>query len=358
MRKLEELTSINDLFEYLKDKKCICFGAGKQLEEACSDVPILMNYIECVLDNDESKHGTLRTINGHCFDIYGADYLLKCDPSKILLIITSSYKDEILDQLNADEKYSSIKYTDFHSIMDTAAWSAELPNINYKRNSEPVIPKCINYIWFSDNPIPKELQDNIDGWKRLCPDYEFKCWNEKNYDVTTNPYMHEAYKNKKWSFVSDYARLDIIYRYGGIYFDTDVEMVRRPDELLFNDAFIGFERISTVNTGSGFGAKKEHPIILEMRDFYNSISFENKENANEMILCPIYETAILEKHGLKRTGNFQVVDGMSVYPVMYFNAKSLYSDQLRITDRTISIHKCAWSWAGKKSKIQEFREDV
>ena len=170
--------------------------------------------------------------------------------------------------------------------------------------------------------------------------------------------MYQAYKDKKWSFVSDYARLDIIYNHGGIYFDTDVELIRRPDELLYNDAFIGFERISSINTGSGFGAIKEFHLIKEMRDFYINVEFINSDNPNDMILCPIYETAILQKYGLRLDGNFQIVDGISVYPVTYFNAKSLYSNKLKITENTISVHHCSWTWAGNKSKLKEMENKI
>lgn len=112
-----------------------------------------------------------------------------------------------------------------------------------------------------------------------------------------------------------------------------------------------FERLSTVNTGSGFGAKPGFPILKELMEFYDGLEFEDKADPGQLILCPVYETAILKKHGLKLNGNFQIVDDMSVYPVMYFNAKSLYSNRLRITEKTISVHHCTWTWAGEKNKL-------
>lgn len=199
--------------------------------------------------------------------------------------------------------------------------------------------------------MPERLRRYVDGWKQMLPDYRFVEWNENNYDFTKNEYMYAAYRNKRWGFVTDFVRLDVVYAYGGIYLDTDVELLRRPDELLYNDAYIGFERLSTVNTGAGFGAKKGFHILGELMNFYKNREFINNEDPNKMILCPIYETEILKKHGLKLDGNFQIVDDMCVYPVEYFNAKSLYSNQLKITDRTISVHHCTWTWAGEKSKL-------
>ena len=114
---------------------------------------------------------------------------------------------------------------------------------------------------------------------------------------------------------------------------------------------MGFERLSTVNSGAGFGAVRGFPILKEMMDGYKKRQFVNETDPNKMILCPEYETAVLQKHGLRLDGSFQVIDDMSIYPVMYFNAKSLYSDEMKVTDETISIHHCTWTWAGEKNKL-------
>lgn len=352
MRKMENIDFIEDFFRQIEEKKCICFGAGRKLDEICADIPRLTEKIAYVTDNNPDLHGTDRKIAGQLKKVYLPQRLYEEEISNVLLIITCSYKKEIIEQLEKVDKLKDLSYCEIEPLLDAMAWSAECPPEGYRKNSIETIPRKIHYIWFSDDLIPPLLQSNIDGWKRLCPDYEICLWNENNYDVTKNPYMFEAYKNKKWSFVSDYARLDIIYQKGGIYLDTDVEMIQRPDELLYNDAFIGFERLSTVNTGSGFGAKKGHALIRELRDHYKNIKFVDSEDPDDMVLCPIYETEVLQRHGLVLNGNFQVVGGMSVYPVMYFNAKSLYSDRMRITKETISVHHCSWTWAGSKSKIK------
>lgn len=352
MRKIENIDSVEEFFLQIKEKKCICFGAGRKLDEICRDIPQLLEKISYVTDNNSQLHGRDREIAGWVKKICPPEKLYEENVSSVLLIITSSYKEEIITQLEKDNRLGNLCYCEVEPLLDAMAWEAQCPPRGYRKNKNEMIPRKIHYIWFSDAPIPVRLQKNIDGWKRLCPDYEVCLWNEKNYDITRNPYMRKAYEAGRWSFVSDFARLDIVYQEGGIYMDTDVEMVRRPDELLYNDAFIGFERLSTVNTGSGFGAKKGFTIIREMRDYYENIEFIDSEDPNDMILCPVYETAVLKRHGLVLNGNFQIVEGMSVYPVMYFNAKSLYSDKLKITDETISIHHCSWTWAGSKSKLK------
>ena len=124
-----------------------------------------------------------------------------------------------------------------------------------------MIPKVIHYCWFGHNPLPERYKEWIKSWKRYCPDYEIVEWNESNYDVTKHPYMRAAYDAKKWGFVSDYARLDIIYENGGIYLDTDVELVKNLDELLYQEGFAGVDSSGRLSTGLGFGARKGLRLI-------------------------------------------------------------------------------------------------
>lgn len=352
MKKLN-CNSLENLEMYIKNNKIVCFGAGKKLDEICVEIPFLLRHIEYILDNNKLLHNSQKDLGEKKVNIYEPEVLLKEREENIIVLITSSYRDEILNQLEKDQRFAKFRWIDYEIIFDIVAWGAKKPSYKADFVSETKIPKKIHYIWFSENPLPKQLQRYVDTWKKLCPDYEIVCWNEKNYDIFKHPYMVEAYKAGKWSFVCDYARLDIIYNHGGIYFDTDVELIRRPDELLAQEAFIGFERLNTVNTGSGFGAVKGMPIIKELRDNYDTVKFENHKNPNDMVLCPYYETKVLKEHGLRLDGNYQVIDGMSVYPVEYFNAKSLYSNRLRITENTISVHHCSWTWAGEKSKVED-----
>ena len=124
-----------------------------------------------------------------------------------------------------------------------------------------MIPKKIHYCWFGNNSMPDEYIKYIDGWKKLCPDYSIIRWDESNYDVNKHPFISKAYKDRKWAFVSDYARLDIIYNNGGIYLDTDVQLIKNIDELRRFRAYVGFEAESFINTGLGFGAEKGNIFI-------------------------------------------------------------------------------------------------
>ena len=159
-----------------------------------------------------------------------------------------------------------------------------------------MIPKNIHYCWFGGNPLPEEARKCIDSWKKYCPDYEIIEWNESNYDLNKNEYVKYTYENKKFAFLTDYVRLDIIYNEGGIYLDTDVELLKNLDNLLDCDGYIGMEQIGTVNTGQGFGAIKGHPFIKENKEYYENNNFIVNGEFKQVI-CVKITTNILESKG-------------------------------------------------------------
>lgn len=127
-----------------------------------------------------------------------------------------------------------------------------------------MIPKKIHYCWFGRGELPPLAQKCIASWRKYCPDYEIIQWNEDNFDTSLNDYVRFCYENKKWAFLSDYVRLFVVKEYGGIYFDTDVELVQSLDSLLAYDAFFGFENSSCINTGQGFGCVRNHSVLQSM----------------------------------------------------------------------------------------------
>ncbi len=156
----------------------------------------------------------------------------------------------------------------------------------------------------------------IESWKKFCPDYEIKRWDETNYDISKNEYMRQAYENKKWAFVSDYARLDIIHEYGGIYLDTDVELIKSIDDLLGNNVFMGIGCTGGVNTGLGFGAEAEMPVIRDMLECYDGLSFVNNDGSLNTTPCVKYQTDFLKEHGF--------VDEDKLQTITYGNADNIY----------------------------------
>jgi mannosyltransferase OCH1-like enzyme len=213
-----------------------------------------------------------------------------------------------------------------------------------------MIPKVIHYCWFGGNPLPLFAVKCIESWKKQCPDYEIKEWNESNFDINYNPYVKEAYEAKKWAFVSDVARLIIIYNNGGIYLDTDVELHKSLDNLLDNDMYMGFEHDGEVNTGVGFGAVKEFPILKRMIEIYSAISFINADETYNMTTCNIYTKKILQEEGFILNDEYQKINGLAIYPSEYFSPK-----RFSATDNTYSIHYYALSWKDENENSNKIK---
>lgn len=194
------------------------------------------------------------------------------------------------------------------------------------------------------NPLPESAKKCIRSWKKYCPDYEIIEWNETNYDFTKNAYMKEAYEAKKWGFVPDYARLDIVYEHGGIYLDVDVEIVKSLDELLKHEGFAGFEKDEYVALGLGFGAEAKNKIIKHLMESYGELHFLKDDGTLNMIASPELNTDCLEKIGVKRNGKLQNINGFVFLPTDYLCPKSFNDGIIRITDNTYSIHHYDASW--------------
>lgn len=218
------------------------------------------------------------------------------------------------------------------------------------------IPKIIHYCWVGGNPKPQSVLYCIESWKRCCPDYEIREWNETNYDFEKNEYMRQAYEAKKWGFVPDYARLDIIYEYGGVYLDTDVEMLRSFDHLLEKECFFGFEDTGDgehfVNCGHGFGAVPHHEAIKAARDIYEHVSFVKEDGTLNLLASPYYTTQSLRQLGLVQENRDQTLPGVQVYASDVFCPKTFRTGQLHQTARTVSIHHFSASWVDEKIKVE------
>lgn len=212
-----------------------------------------------------------------------------------------------------------------------------------------MIPKKIHYFWFGNANKPESVLKCIDSWKRFCPDYEIIEWNESNSNIDFCKYTRQAYEANKYAFVSDVLRLWAVYTYGGIYFDTDVELLKSYDELLDNDGFIGFENNDFVNTGQCFGAVEGNEMIAQMLDYYKSLCFDE----NNIVKCTEINTEILVRNGLLLNGNLQKINGFVVYPADYFNPYDDATGLLNVTDNTYSIHWYAKTWI-KRSRIKDY----
>ena len=228
------------------------------------------------------------------------------------------------------------------------------------RLNKMLIPKVLHYCWFGGAPLPDFVKKCIATWRQYCPDYEILEWNESNFDIHMNDFVEKAYQNKKWAFVTDYARLYIIYNNGGIYLDTDVELLRGLDKLLEHKAYMGFEGIEYINTGLGFGAIKGFPLLKEMLCIYEALDYDRVKDRVEKISTPILLTTLLEKRGLVRNGERQRVDGLEIFPEDYFCPKNPITRLINITENTYTIHHYDASWVDDKEKanIQKLEENA
>lgn len=214
-----------------------------------------------------------------------------------------------------------------------------------------MIPKKIHYCWFGGNEKSKLAKKCINSWKKYCPDYEIIEWNESNFDVTKNDYLKFCYENKKWAFLSDLARLMIIYSEGGIYFDTDVEMIKNIDFLLEYKAFFGFENRKNIATGLGFGAIAHHSVVKTMIDQYEYLQ-RDKNKQYTLLKCPQLNTRALNEWGVQLNGEIQYLKNMIILPVEYMNPYDDPTGVLRKTENTITIHWYSKSWLDRKSIVR------
>lgn len=216
-----------------------------------------------------------------------------------------------------------------------------------------MIPKIIHYCWFGGKPLPALAIKCIASWKKFHPDYVIKRWDESNFDVNAIPYTRDAYAKGKFAFVSDYAKFILLYQEGGVYLDTDVELLRPLNNILKNGPFLGEEIVGKCNPGSGMGAYPKMTFLKEMVDFYRSLSFIRKEGSLNCTTIVTYTSLALAKYGYKKIVGIQHVAGFTIYPPEYFCPINYFTKEKVITSNTYSIHHYAASWVSTRMKCYE-----
>lgn len=207
-----------------------------------------------------------------------------------------------------------------------------------------MIPKIIHYCWFGGKIKPKYLLEYLGTWESILDDYEIIEWNETNFDINSNIFTKEAYENKKFAFVSDFVRLHAVFHFGGIYLDTDVEVLDTFNGFLNKNAFIGFEGDYHIGTAV-IGAEKNNDIIGIFLKYYQNKKFildngEFDQTPNTHIIANI----LVEK-GLLLNDSYQVINNsFEIFPKEYFSAKSYFTGEIVKTSNTVSVHHFACSW--------------
>lgn len=213
-----------------------------------------------------------------------------------------------------------------------------------------MIQRIIHYCWFGRAEKSKLIQKCIASWREKCPDFEIIEWNEDNFDINICDYVREAYDNKKWAFVSDYARFYVLNKYGGIYLDTDVELLKPLDSFLVQN-FLAFENSKSVNTGLIMGCKPNDYLSKKMIEQYGNDKFVINGELNLKTVC-VRVTDILVDNGLDLIDKTQEVIGYKVYDTSYFNPYDMDTGKIMLSNNTISIHHYAATWVSKKNKFR------
>ena len=347
-----ESNGIDGLINSLKEKKLICFGAGKHFDTVMDLYQSynLASHCSLIIDNNQELRGKQRLWNEYSYRVESVESLInKYNISEYLILVTCHlYSMEIIRQLDEIDALDGCRVYLGSFLSDTLNYKGKYI---VKTEGDINIPKIIHYCWFGGGLIPKEYINYIESWKEKCPDYQIKLWNESNFDVHQNNYISQAYHKEKWAFVSDYARIKILNDEGGIYLDCDVELLKNLDVFLVHEFFCGFEDANHVNFGLGFGAVKNHPILRDLLNMYDSMNFVNEDGSLNMTPCTAYQTRMILKYGFKAKNEFQYINKMAVYPTEILAPISPW-DVENVSNLAFSIHHYSASWQSKENMSQ------
>lgn len=334
-----------------QDMSIVVFGAG--VIGTVTVPEILRQYdllwrVAFYVDNSHNTQKRKVVFQDKSVDIKPVDALGGAGSNTVIIIAISRYA-EILDQLEQmpctrDMPCYIMPMMCIHNFCSDISGGAPV------LSDKPLIPKKIHYMWLGKKQIPSNLQKCIDSWKRYCPDYEIIRWDENNYDLEKHAYMKAAYERGAYGFVPDWARLDILYRHGGIYMDTDVEVVKNLDPLLRQEAFCGIEKWQVLNFGGCSGAIKGHRMIGEFLKAREDVLFLDAEGRTNSVTCGFYDTNVAIKYGYQINGTTQNIQGMNIYAFDYFHPYDYMSGHTYMTEHTYTIHRFNGGWLDDNMK--------
>ena len=344
---------MDELQNRIKGRRVVLFGIGEYFELYMKEIlpTEILRAITYAIDNN--RYGSTLQILDDNVPVYSPSTLLEED-NCVILIGSSNYMYEMYEQLNAMRLDDDINCYIFPLIMVNSAGRQDEQIKEQIENTKksPKIRKVIHSFWFSEDRKPESYQKCIDSWKKVCPDYEIREWNMKNYDYTRHPFMQRAIEEKKWAFATDYARLDVVYHQGGIYLDMDVELLRPLDILLGCEAFFTFDTQNDIDLGT-FAAKEGNQLIKRLMEIYDNTEFSSDMQKLNQLCQPRYIRPVLKRAGLLLNGNMQVINRMVFLPRTYLVPQdSIIYELSAMSEQTLAIHRYNAGWKDDDYRVK------
>lgn len=343
--------NIGGFIRTASEKRIICYGAGcvgASAEDVLEKWGLGKNVC-CFIDRNEGLNGTFVSLYGKSVPIFGVNELCLMNLTNKVMLLTLEDFEAVISALNEYKELDGLEcfiYPVLNRSYAESVISTDEFCINGHKNLSDIsrIPKVMHYCWFGGGEMPEFMQRCVESWKATNPDYEIVRWDEGNFDVYQNNYVKQAYKAGKYAFVSDFARLDALYRQGGIYLDTDVMVLKSFDSLLYNEAFISYNEWPILNSAVS-GSVCGNDIIRSMRDVPRStIDFINNDGSYNKTINSVYETNILSRLGFCKDFTYQLVSGVAVYPPCFFPQKGRLGLNAKVDERTYAVHYATGTW--------------
>lgn len=338
--------------ERCRGKTLVCYGIGFEFEQMLKNYAGYpwVNAIESLADNSPSKWETDFDIQGRRYQIQRPEQMFADnDVSDMVILITCSYWADIVEQLNSVKKLANAECYIYQFMFALS----EREKIVIPQTEECLIPAVIHYCWFGKKELPDLYKRCIESWHRYCPDYEMREWNEDTCDVSETLFTKQAYEAGKYGFVPDYFRLKIIYEQGGIYLDTDVEVLKSLDDLRHNEAFCGMQAPGEAAFGLGFGAVSEHRVIRRLMERYQKMPFLKEDGNCDEPISSVYQTGDLQELGLTYGNRLQKVRGLTVYPTEVLSPQNVLTGECDITEHTYALHHYDGSWVSGEKLVKK-----
>jgi hypothetical protein len=340
--------------QYISKHRFAIFGAGRYLKYLLHRYPAALEILQntvCLIDNNPDKQNRLQYYRGFALPCYSFEEFTERIYADDFIVLVSTYSTFAIIEQIKNYKNDSLNWDCLIALLsDPGSYILDIDTAGKK----PVIPKTIHYCWFGGKPIPERWQKCIGSWSKYCPDYEIVRWDETNYDYKKHPVMKNSYDVGVYALASDYARTDILYQYGGIYLDIDVELIKSLDKFRYNDLYYGFEFTNVLNNGIGFGAAKGHELLRENLKFYDCDNIISSSNTFNLVFEMHLITDQMRNYGFRMDNTLQTINGVTLYPSdvfapRYFNTPD---EVIRITDNTHSIHHYAGTHIEPRAKLK------